>query len=248
MNSYKIYSNCINGKASNNFFKFVLSVIESYETNFCQDKKFLGWDDLYFNKKLIELRKNKKEVFSAIYNSILVSNYLQKIPFENNLYKIASNFLKLDDSKLTMRGVTFRMDPPNDTRNSYGWHQDSAYDKFNVNSENGAILWVPLVNTSKNNGTLIIKPGSEYSDLYCSELSKQGTKYRSQQILVKDKYLKKYKNKHISVKKNDALTTYNGVFHKSGTNSSNKFRFTIITRYSNLFSEDFIFRRNLKIK
>ncbi len=246
MKSYKIYKNSISKKSSKLFFNFVLDLICSYEKNFQKKINYTGWDDYNFNRNLIKLRKNKKNVFSAIYDSIQNSNVLQKIPFENNLHKVASKFLNVNESKLTIRSVSFRLDPPNDKRNSYDWHQDSAYDKFNVDSKNGALLWIPLVNTSKKNGTLIVKLGSEQSTYHCSKLTKKGTKYRSEQILVEKKYLKKFKSKQISVKQNNALTTFIGLFHKSGINTSNKFRFTIIVRYGNLFTNDFVSRRKLK--
>ena len=41
------------------------------------------------------------------------------------------------------------MDFPNDKRNSYGWHQDNAYDEYNLSSKNGAVLWIPLIKTNK---------------------------------------------------------------------------------------------------
>jgi ectoine hydroxylase-related dioxygenase (phytanoyl-CoA dioxygenase family) len=245
MNSYKIYKNCITKKSSKDFFKFVVNLIDSYEKDFGTSSHFSNWNDLNFSKKLIKLRK-KKEIFSAIYNSLLKSNELQKIVFNNNLHKLAGNFLNVDETQLTIRSITFRMDPPNDKRNLYGWHQDSAYDKFNFYSKNGAILWIPLIDTTKKNGTLMIKEGSEDSNYNCSKVFKKRTNLHSKKILVQKKYLKKYKSKHISVKKNNALVTYNGLFHKSGTNTSKKFRFTIVIRYGNLFAKDFIYRRNLK--
>ena len=72
--------------------------------------------------------------------------------------KTCFKFLQIDEEKLGVRGVQFRIDVPNDKRNIYGWHQDNAYDNFNTNSKNGVIFWIPLMNTNKNNGTLIIKP------------------------------------------------------------------------------------------
>ena len=247
MKSYKIYKNCISEKTNKKFFNFMLNLITSFEKDFIKHKKYTGWNDIAFNKSLIKLRK-KKEVFSAIYNTALKSNALQKIPFENNLHKIAGKFLNIDDSKLTIRGITFRMDPPNDKRNSYGWHQDSIYDKFNVDSKNGVIFWIPLIDANKKNGTLDIKIGSENSSYHCSNLIKKSTKYHSKQILVDKKHLKKYKTKSIPVKKNNGLVTFNGLFHRSGVNLSNKFRFTFVIRYGNMFSDDFVFRRNLRKK
>ncbi len=245
MKSYKIFKNCISKRSSKNFFNFILKLVNSYDKDFPKSLKYSGWSDTKFNKHLIDVRK-KKEIFSAIYNTVLKSNELQKIPFENDFHKIASKFLNVDKTNLTIRSITFRMDPPKDKRNTYGWHQDSAYDKFNVDSKNGVILWIPLIDTTKKNGTLVVKMGSENTSYHCSKLVKKGTKYNSQQILVDKKHLKKYRSKHISVKQNDALVAYNGLFHKSGKNLSNKFRFTIIARYGNMFAKDFIYRRVLK--
>lgn len=245
MESFRLFKNSISKKSSKNFFNFIVKLVNSYDKDFPKDLKYSGWDDPKFNKFLLSVRK-KKDLFSAIYNTALKSNELQKIPFENNFHKIASKFLNVDKGNLTIRNITFRMDPPKDKKNSYGWHQDSAYDKFNVESKNGAILWIPLTDTNKKNGTLVVKIGSENTTYNCSKLVYKGSKYRSQQILVDKKYLKKYKSKHIPVKQNNALVCFNGLFHKSGINSSNKFRFTIIVRYGNMFAQDFIFRRGLK--
>ena len=175
-----------------------------------------------------------------------LSNVLNNLPFENKLQKIAAEFLKIDEDKLGVRGVQFRIDVPSDKRNVYGWHQDNAYDNFNTNSKNGVIFWIPLINTSKYNGTLIIKPGSELSSSKCSFVKTKKSKFKSQQILVQNKFLNKYKTKHINVKKRQALLTYSGIFHKSGKNISKNIRFTIIMRYNNVFSKDFIYYRNLK--
>ena len=91
-----------------------------------------------FNK----VRKNKK-LFSNIYKTLQISNELQKIIVLDKLNKIASNFLKIDKKYLTVRNAQLRIDPPNDQRNTYGWHQDNAYYDYNIGSKNGAVLWIP---------------------------------------------------------------------------------------------------------
>ena len=55
---------------------------------------------------------------------------------------MAQKFLKTSYKNLTIRGIQLRMDFPNDKRNSYGWHQDNAYDHYNLSSKNGAVLWI----------------------------------------------------------------------------------------------------------
>jgi len=246
--SYKIYKKCISEKSSEALFKFVLKTCNFYSPSTFKNMENYPkkWIDPNFISKIRKLRKNSKKKFSAIYNSVQVSNELQKIPYDNNFEIIAQNFLKIKKDQLLVRGIQFRMDFPNDIRNSYGWHQDNAYDRHNVKSENGVVLWLPLIDTNQKNGTLIVKPGSECSSFNCSKKISKGTKYKSQQILVMKKFLKKYNSKSINVKKNCCLATYCGIFHKSGLNTSDQIRFTLIVRYNNQFSKDFVFYRNLK--
>jgi ectoine hydroxylase-related dioxygenase (phytanoyl-CoA dioxygenase family) len=244
---YKIYKNCISVKSSNKLFKFFLKSCSFYcPSIFKNSENFQNkWTDQKFITKMIKFRKIHKKRFSAMYDSVQISNELSKFIFENNLVNYAKNFLKIKEDDLLVRGLGLRIDFPNDDRNSYGWHQDNAYDRYNLNSKNGAILWIPLIDTNEENGTLIIKPGSQYSSFNCSRLIKSGSKYESKQILVMKKYLKKFESKSISVKKNSSLATYSGIFHKSGKNISNQIRFTIVIRYNNLFSKDFLYYRNL---
>lgn len=249
MISYKIYKKSISNSSSNNLFKNLLSICKFYKPKIFKSYQNYPkkWIDKEFISGMVLLRKNKR-LFSSIYDTMRLSNELKKIPFHNNLHKIASNFLKVDERNLMMRSIQLRMDFPHDTRNSYGWHQDNAYDRYNLQSKNGAILWIPLIDTNKKNGTLMIKPGSQNSTYKCSRKVSSGNKYKSEQILVQKKYLRKYKSKSIDVKKNQCLTTFNGMFHKSGLNISNEIRFTIIVRFNNMLCKDFLFFRNLKSK
>ena len=244
--SYRIYKNSIKQKTSNALFEYVLRICKFYNPKIFRNKIFpKKWTNQKFISKMTLLRKNKK-TFSSIYKSIQISNELKKVPFENNLQKIASNYLKVNEKNLSIRDIQLRMDFPNDSRNSYGWHQDNAYDEFNLNSKNGVILWIPLVDTNKDNGALVIKKGSQYSSFNCSKRISKGDDYNSEQILVKPKYLKKYRDAHIDVRKNNCLATYSGIFHKSGVNLSSHIRFTLIVRYNNQLSKDFLFYRMLK--
>ena len=245
--SYKIYKNCINNTNSKKIFNLVVKSCQFYcPSLFHKDENYKKtWLDKKFINKMIDFRKNYRERFSAMYDSIQTSNLFQKLLFLSNLDLIANKFLKVDTDKLMVRHMQLRMDFPNDKRNSYGWHQDNAYDECNLNSKNGAVLWIPLVNTNKKNGTLVVKIGSQNSSFKCSEKVKKGTKFSSEQILVKKKFLKKYKSKSINCSKNSALATYCGIFHKSGNNTSDHIRFTIIIRYNNQFSKDFKHYRNI---
>lgn len=241
--TYKIYQNAISLKTSMLLFKHFVKVCKFFCPKEFNGIKFKGWEDKKLNDILIEVRKNKK-LFSNIYNSLQISHELQKIMITSNLQKIAENFLNTKEEDFVVRNLQLRIDPPKDNRNTYGWHQDNAYYNYNVESKNGAVLWIPLVNTDNKNGSLIIKIGSENSSTNCSSVEKKKKKFGSEQILVKPFLLKKYKTQQINMKKNNALVIHGGTFHKSGINLSKKNRFSIILRFNKLFSNDFLFYRN----
>ena len=245
--NYKIYKNIFSKKSSKKLFEFVQKSCCFYNPLLFSKKEIFKdqWLDKKFVNKMILFRKKYKSRFSAMYNSIQVSNQFQKIIFQSKLDSVAKIFLNINEDHLLIRGIQLIMDFPHDTRNSYGWHQDNAYDRYNLNSKNGIILWIPLVDTNEENGTLKIIPGSQYSSFNCSTKISKGSKYKSKQILVKKKFLKNKNQKSIDCKKNSALATYCGIFHKSGENISDHIRFTIIVRFNNQFSKDFLFYRQL---
>ncbi len=245
--SFKIYPDSIEETHSDNLFRYILKVCNFYKPNSFKSFEHYPnkWIDKNFVSSMINLRKSKA-IFSSIYDTIQLSNELQKIPFENNLENIASDFLQINKENFSLRSMLFRMDFPDDTRNSYGWHQDGAYDLCNIYPKNGAVIWTPLVNTNEENGTLEIMPGSELSSFDCSKRVSSEEKYISEQILVQKKYLDKYKLKSVDVKKNNSLVMDSGMFHRSGMNVSDHIRFTIIVRYFNQHSKDYIIFRKLK--
>ena len=191
--SYKIYKNCISERNSKKLFDFIIRSCEFYCPLVFNKREIYKntWLDKKFIKKMKIFRKNYKDRFSAMYDSIQLSNQFKKIIFNCNLDLIAEKFLDTSCDNFCNRDVQFRMDFPNDSRNSFGWHQDNAYDEYNLSSKNGAVLWIPLIKTNKKNGTLIVKEGSENSTFKFSKKIKKGTKFTSEQILVKEKYLKK---------------------------------------------------------
>ena len=242
--TYKIYKKAFSVKSSKSLFKHFINVCNFFSPEDFDKKNFNGWDDKNLASVLVKIRKNKK-LFSNIYKTLQISNELQKIIVLNKLQNIASDFLKVDPKYLTVRNAQLRIDPPKDNRNVYGWHQDNAYYDYNIESKNGVVLWIPLINTNQKNGTLVVKLGSENNSISCSSKVKSKSKFKSEQILVKPQILKKYKSKHVNVAKNNALVIHAGTFHKSGNNTSNKVRFSIIVRFNNIFSKDFIYYRDI---
>ena len=204
-----------------------------------------SWDDQILHDILINLRIKDRDRFSLIYDLMQKNICLDFFCSSNNLAMIAANFLDIKKDEMMVTSQ-FRMDTPTDKRNIYDWHQDSAYDKLNKIPTNGAVLWIPMIDTNQKNGTIIVKPKSQIEkNVY--ELKQKWKKYVSPQLTVPNSYLEKYKSTNISVKKGNILAMYPNLFHKSGNNTSKKIRITIIARFNKILTSDFtLFNKRLK--
>lgn len=243
---FAIFEKYIGKKNSNKLFETLVNYCKFYCPTIFDISFKDDWMDTSFSNKLISLRKNDPKVFAAIYNSFARSSALYQFCYESKLHALAANILNENKENLGIRDPILRMDVPNDKRNTYGWHQDSAYSKLHLNSKNEIIFWMPLVNTTKKNGTLIIKPKSHNVYENVSYLKSKGGKYKSKQFLIKESYLNKFKTSHINVNANSVLASYANLFHKSGNNSSKKVRFTIIVRFYKILVNDYVHYRNNK--
>jgi len=76
--SYKIYNNCISNNRAKKLFNFLVKSCSFYCPKlFSKNENYKKtWLDKKFNKNMIIFRKKYKSRFSAMYNSIQVSNEL----------------------------------------------------------------------------------------------------------------------------------------------------------------------------
>ena len=81
--SYKIHKNCISNTNSKKIFNLVVKSCQFYcPSLFHKDENYKKtWLDEKFINKIIDFRKNYKVRFSAMYDSIQISNEFQKILF-----------------------------------------------------------------------------------------------------------------------------------------------------------------------
>ena len=244
---YKIYRNSINNKSSTKLFNSFLQVLKFCDKgkNFKNFSKIKNWQSPELHQKLIKLRKKNKNHFALIYDVMQKNNSINEFCMENKLDDIARNFLGIKNVEMMMRSQ-IRMDVPLDKRNTFDWHQDSAYDKLNYNPKNGVVLWIPLLNAEIDKGALEVKPKSQ-SEKNTYIVKKKYKKFHSPQFIVPDSALAKYETLKVPVKKGQCLALYGNLFHKSGNNFSDKIRFTIIARFNKILSKDFYIYKKTKI-
>lgn len=111
-----------------------------------------------------------------------------------------------------------RVDMPIDDQSIFSQHQDYAY---NQGSANSVTIWIPLQDTGIDEGALLVEPGSHSKGIFPN---KGG-------IITKDY---KFNFCHCPVKFGQALIFNQKLVHQSGFNKSNKIRFSVQLRFSDL--------------
>jgi ectoine hydroxylase-related dioxygenase (phytanoyl-CoA dioxygenase family) len=199
---------------------------------------FSGFADVSFNRNLIDLRQRAPSRFSAVYDAMLASYALQKLCFNNRLGEYSAELLGVPPSSLCYRGTMLRMDTPMDTRNVYGWHQDSSYTHYNSDGLEAIVAWCPLVDVNEHNGALQVCRGSHLEPTVQPMNINKGKGYSVQNI-VDSAIVEKYPVVDVNASARDVVFSYSSLVHRSGQNSSENVRFTAIVRYHNMFSKDF---------
>jgi len=221
--------------------RLLINVFENLSSQRIRDTENIvnkNLKDSRFTSLMFELRSQQPDIFSILYDTIQMSTKLASIANSSTILNVTSSLLDTDPNSLASYNHMMRMDFPSDQRNSYGWHQDSPYNYSNISGENALVVWFPLLDVNKKNGTLRVKPGSHLEGIHPTSFShKHGG---SRQLLVPDEVVKKYKTIDLDMNFGDVLISNNNLVHSSGNNNSDDIRYTIVTRIHKILSEDFI--------
>lgn len=205
------------------------------------------------DNNLYILRKNNPEIFGYLYDSIQSSVLLNQL-FTNKI--IIKNLCKISGIKqesFSTSGLIQRLDPPDDKKNLYSWHQETSYYRQNNAGKQCYFIWIPIINTNKKNGSIIIAKGSHKNGFIKTKLSKKA-KLESEQRTIQNKYVSNLIKIQPNLKRGDACILNFNTIHKSGKNNSDSFRYSAIGRYHYTNTKEFKpFRykvkfNNLKIK
>ena len=128
---------------------------------------------------------------------------------------------------ISLYGYTnrIRIDPPNDDRRTYGWHQEVFY---TIPEARYLQTWCPILrNTTIDNGTIEIKPQSHKEGIAKQKWNE--VKGRATQIIIDDDILDKYKTIQLEMEVGDLLFFDGRLAHRSGTNSTaDEIRFSLV--------------------
>lgn len=205
-----------------------------------------NWISIFNKISEIKLKKkiiNDKDIIK-LYNSsnrdIWVSVY-NLLHLDILLYKIASskqiiNLCKKSGIKKPHFGTRpyVRVDMPNDLKFSkFRAHQDFPY---NNHSENSVVIWIPLQDTDLKLGCLQVSDKSHRGHIIY--------KYDKKNKIIKNP--EKFKFTNIPCKLGKAIIFSQFLVHESGDNVSNKIRFSVQFRVTDLNSKEYA-KRNYPV-
>ncbi|WP_131782859.1 phytanoyl-CoA dioxygenase family protein [Legionella gresilensis] len=194
------------------------------------------------DKGIVELRK-----YNISYPSI-IQRIVNRTPAFLNLAshpKLASTVRQLnqysDDNPLYMLSNCLIFSDPNN-------HKDRSPSQFTLDWHNDVFstipfsqfthMWIPIVrDATLERGTLMLCPRSH------KELIKQEIKLDvpyNHRFKVDFKQLEKFNPTSIEVKLGQGLFFDGNMIHRSGFNSSNHMRYTMIGLFHNIFKEEFL--------
>jgi len=239
---YVIVENIFDSKISQTLYNSLIFLAKKYQKDFpvkvLNDKP---WESDNFNNALITFRKNDKELFGAMYDSIQTSAVLNSAVCNLKTLSLASNILDCEIEGLSTSGIMLRMDAPQDNRNRLEWHQESSYYKQNLKGQNGVVFWSPLHKLTKEYGPIEVCRGSHKEGRVAMSHKADNKDINvSEQYQIKSSFIDKYEKPKIIISPGDTICFNMDLFHRSGFNTSNKFRFAIGVRFHKMFEEDFL--------
>ena len=247
-NGYIVAKQAINPKYFEELFETSVNLLKNYGKGLVKSNtEFKSWEDESFHKKMIELRTKLPENFSAVYQAVQKGCSIANLTCHKKILNQVSLLLKERPENLSHTISVLRMDAPNDEKNWFGFHQDSAYFDYpeyvkNINGENNISCWIPMTAVNTKRGAVRL----------CAKSHKGGFLHNHEKLpMVKpisDEVASKYDIVDVELEAGDAIFFHGATIHCSGHNTSSLIRFAFVTRYYRMLADDFYLHPDVKEK
>ena len=144
-----------------------------------------------------------------------------------------------NENNLGVVSPAFRFDIPGDENNIRTWHQDGNYFLENKKGDEHLVVWIPMNNARKENGSVIIAPGTHKLGKIKS-MHSQSKEFKSEQYIIPEQYYKNIEHVFIEANKGDVAFINMDLIHSSGTNiTKNEVRYTAQIRFNQINKVDY---------
>lgn len=199
-----------------------------------------NWDNVQFDRKLVELRAREPRTFGALYDCAQSSIDVLRFVTDPRVVEIAANCLGDSSENLAYSGIMYRMDPPKDDRNALGWHQDRAYYPQNEGGDHGLVATIALQDIVEDTGALVICSGSQRAGFIAPVKTEKVDYESTEQKTVPADLVGRYDQIHNEMNKGDVTVMNMNLFHRSGVNVGDRIRFTALCRFHRILVDDYV--------
>jgi len=190
-----------------------------------------------FDEGMIKLEEVDHVYVANLYDMISQMSSFLRIPAKSETTQCINQLFDREiNSPLYIDTSRCRIDPPNETKRLCGWHQEVFY--YTPRSD-FIQTWAPLVrNSTVENGTIEVCIGSHKEGFATQNgMIHEDVHYK---YIVNDDIVKKYPMKRLEMNLGQLLIFSSKLIHKSGFNTSNNVRYSLVGIYHNLDNEEFI--------
>jgi ectoine hydroxylase-related dioxygenase (phytanoyl-CoA dioxygenase family) len=198
-------------------------------------------------KGVIMLREIDNDLVRGVADTLLTNPVLNAFLYSDLVRYIALKYTGAPDEKfLSFINPYIRLDLPNsyneqDKKLSLPWHQESSYYEVKAACENAIVISTNPFGCSRDEGCVVMAPGShkkgklEHKRYYKDPKNKRN--YRVE--INPDEHDCKEFVPAESTQGDVAVFNFN-TFHRSGQNQSDKVRYTLLVRASNIADDDYV--------
>jgi ectoine hydroxylase-related dioxygenase (phytanoyl-CoA dioxygenase family) len=193
--------------------------------------------DAVFSEGILSLEAVDHEFVAATYDTIFQTPAFMRLISDQRIEGVCRELLGAPlDHPLYGFTNRCRIDPPQDDRRTYGWHQEIFY---TIPRGRFVQTWAPLVfDTTIQSGTIEVADGSHRERI--APQAWNDIPGRATQIIVDDAVVKKYLQFPVEMVLGELLFFSGSLFHRSGRNSSRKVRYSLVGMYHDVMHEPFM--------
>ena len=233
-NGYGHFKSVLNIKDINNFrdnFFFLFNTMGNYSVK-------NEFDSEDFVDKLILFRQANPIKFNALFKTSKLTNAFNDLFSNQEIQELCSKILGIDNATVIISEKQLRIDEPKDELYTLDWHQDSPYYPQTQRGADSIVINICLQKCMKNMGSVELIKGSHLNGML--EVKNDSIESRVQQMKVKKESLDTNNIIVLEPEISDVVIYDMNLIHRSGHNTSNKARFSVIARAFNPLSSKFI--------
>jgi phytanoyl-CoA hydroxylase len=232
-NGFVVIENFFERSLLRDFKNDVENIIEAH---FKKAKLSKATDD-YLTQGILQLENVDHDFVASVYDTIHQSPSFYRICGYKKTSQLI-NMLLEKSIENALYGFTnrCRIDPPNDNRRTYDWHQEVFY---TIPKSRFIQTWAPLIfDTTIQNGTIEVIPKSHRN----GTLPQTWNEFedRATQIIVTPEAIKGFIKTPLEMRVGEMLLFSPCLVHRSGNNLSDQVRYSLVGMYHDVTNPSFM--------